>query len=479
MGKDKGSTDSSPTIDGMSSTSDAPPSTPASTSVASSRTSTPASIGNGDVAKDGKVPDDTSKLRTFLSILRRFIGVSDMAAIRFSLPAQLMEPVPNLEYWHYLDRPEAFVAIGDSTDELGRMLGCLRFWFTKDLKYVKGKPCKPYNSALGEFFRCYWDVKDTAGSLKGEEVKQNLHQTPVAPQGDSTKDKPVRLSYLTEQTSHHPPVSAWYAECPDKGISARGYDQLSAKFTGTSIRVTSGQYNEGIYVDLHKWGEEYHMTHPAAYLGGLLRGNLYVTVADTCFVTCAKSGIKVILHYLEEGYFGKSQNRVEGVVYKCDVATDNTTRIKDVPADAVLGRIDGAWNERVFFSYGSADFKKVPDKDRILFVDLAPLFPTLKTCPPPDTQLPNESRRFWHDVTDSILAKQYSKATTSKQELEERQRQKAAQRKAQSKSWNPMFFAGAMEPRARPELSARGRDAMLGMQSGRYDLQPPEEYGAF
>jgi hypothetical protein len=73
--------------------------------------------------------------------------------VRFSLPAQLLEPTPNLEYWNYLDRPEMFVAIGDSDEPLERMLEVLRFWFTKDLKYVKGKPCKPYNSALGEFFR--------------------------------------------------------------------------------------------------------------------------------------------------------------------------------------------------------------------------------------------------------------------------------------------------------------------------------------
>jgi oxysterol-binding protein-related protein 9/10/11 len=85
--------------------------------------------------------------------LRRFIGVADIASVRFSLPAQLLEPRPNLEYWNYLDRPEMFVAIGDSEEPLDRMLEVLRFWFTKDLKYVKGKPCKPYNSALGEFFR--------------------------------------------------------------------------------------------------------------------------------------------------------------------------------------------------------------------------------------------------------------------------------------------------------------------------------------
>ena len=99
-------------------------------------------------------PDETSKLKTFAMILRRyvaafifrdekekvltgdsldcrFIGVSDIATARFSLPAQLLEPIPNLgastasheplsymlaimltlrlEFWNYLDRPEVFV----------------------------------------------------------------------------------------------------------------------------------------------------------------------------------------------------------------------------------------------------------------------------------------------------------------------------------------------------------------------------------
>jgi len=83
----------------------------------------------------------------------------------------------------------------------------------------------------------------------------------------------VKLSYLTEQTSHHPPVSAFWIDCPDKGIYARGYDHIAAKFTGTNIRVTAGTHNLGIFITLQKWeNEEYQLTHPAAYLGGLLRG---------------------------------------------------------------------------------------------------------------------------------------------------------------------------------------------------------------
>jgi len=98
-------------------------------------------------------PNDGSKLRTFIGILRKFIGVADLASVRFSLPSQLLEPTPNLEYWNYLDSPNAFVAIGTADEPVDRMLEVLRFWFTKDLKYAKGKPCKPYNSCLGEFFR--------------------------------------------------------------------------------------------------------------------------------------------------------------------------------------------------------------------------------------------------------------------------------------------------------------------------------------
>lgn len=102
----------------------------------------------------------------------------------------------------------------------------------------------------------------------GKESKPDL----VARSG-STDGKPLKVSYLTEQTSHHPPVSAFWVDCPEKGVSACGYDQLSAKFTGASIKVTPGIYNKGIFINLRRWdNEEYQLTHPAAYLSGLLRG---------------------------------------------------------------------------------------------------------------------------------------------------------------------------------------------------------------
>ncbi|KAF2278352.1 uncharacterized protein EI97DRAFT_486488 [Westerdykella ornata] len=421
-----------------------------------------------------KPPDDTSKLKTFLGVLRKFIGVADLASVRFSLPAHLLEPTPNLEYWNYLDRPETFISIGDSDEPLGRMLGTLRFWFTKDLKYVKGKPCKPYNSTLGEFFRCNWEVEDSSPPLK--------HTPSSVPSSSSTstsgENRVIKVSYLTEQTSHHPPVSAFYIDCPQKGIVARGYDQLSAKFTGTSIRVIAGAHNLGIFITLqNRDNEEYQLTHPAAYLGGLLRaGSLSVSVADTCYVTCVKTKIKVILEYLEEGWLGRAQNKVIGAIFTYDPDNDTMSKVRDVPDKLVLARIEGNWQDKIYYTLGSQPFNKSSEK--ILLIDLHPLHPVPKVIPPMEQQLPNESLKFWNNVTNAILNKQYSLATSLKQEIEERQRAKAAERKAQGKEWQPRFFTGAVTPVGKPNLTEEGEKALKGLHEGRYELEPNKELGA-
>ncbi|KAH8595260.1 hypothetical protein B0O99DRAFT_687102 [Bisporella sp. PMI_857] len=441
-----------------------------------------------------KPPDDSSKLRMFLGILKKFIGVADIASVRFSLPAQLLEPTPNLEYWNYLDQPNTFVAIGDSDDEVGRMLEVLRFWFTKDLKYVKGKPCKPYNSTLGEFFRCNWEVEDTvpviclpaatpssASSIKSGKFSRpgssstfpNAEGLATPNTGCKTPGKIVRVSFLTEQTSHHPPVSAFYVDCPSKGISARGFDQISAKFTGTSIRVTPGEHNLGIFINLEKRdNEQYQLTHPAAHLGGLLRGGLNVTVGDICYVTCAKTKIKTILHYLEEGWLGKTQNKVEGLVFRYDPENDDKTKLRDVLDKDILLRISGNWKDKLYYSVGAKS------ETQVLLIDLAPLNVEPKVLPPVEKQLPNESLKFWGAVTEAIKSRQYARATALKQEIEERQREKAKEREESGNEWQPRFFTGAVTPLGKPELTEDGREALNKLQVEQWELPESVVTGA-
>jgi hypothetical protein len=196
-----------------------------------------------------------------------------------------------------------------------------------------------------------------ASSIKSVKNAISKNESPKSAPPSNTSaaksNKKVRVSYLTEQTSHHPPVSAFFVDCPEKGITARGFDQLSAKFTGTSIKVTPGEHNLGIFITLAKRdNEQYQLTHPAAHLGGLMRGSLSVTVGDQCYITCAKTKIKTILHYVEEGWLGKTQNKVEGVIFRYDPENDNKTRIKDIPDKDVLARVFGNWKEKMYFSLG-------------------------------------------------------------------------------------------------------------------------------
>ncbi|KAI1815109.1 oxysterol-binding family protein [Poronia punctata] len=437
---------------------------------------------------------DGSKLKTFLSILRKFIGVSDLAAVRFSLPSQLLEPTPNLEYWNYLDSPSAFAAIGTSDDPLDRMLEVLRFWFTKDLKYVKGKPCKPYNSCLGEFFRCNWEAEDnaplidtkslrvvsglnsSASSVKSAKAAKSdaraassvsVAQTPSSPAG-----RTVKISYLTEQTSHHPPVSAFYVSCPAKGLHARGYDQISAKFTGTAIKVSPGEHNLGIFITLERRDNEtYQLTHPAAHLGGLLRGALSVTVGDVAYVTCATTKLKAILHYIEDGWLGRAQNKVEGVIFRYDPDNDDKVRIKDVPDSDVVARLGGGWKDKIVFTLGPKPVDSHPADQQITIIDLNPLTVAPKTLPPKEEQAENESLKLWDGVTEAILSKQYSKATNIKIELEEKQREKARERERTNEPFVPVFFAQVTDKGGKPDLTEKGRQVLERAQKEDWNLE--------
>ncbi|MDA4133344.1 MAG: oxysterol-binding protein [Thaumarchaeota archaeon] len=172
-------------------------------------------------------------------------------------------------------------------------------------------------------------------------------------QSSANPEKTVRVSYLTEQTSHHPPVSAFCVSCPEKGLQARGFDQITAKFTGTSIKVLPGEHNLGIFITLEKRDDEtYQLTHPAAYLGGILRGALSVSVGDMAFVTCPKTKLKAILSYYDEGWLGRSTNKVEGIIFKYDPENDDKVRIRDVPPEDILVRLSGPWKEKIVFTMG-------------------------------------------------------------------------------------------------------------------------------
>ena len=221
-------------------------------------------------------------------------------------------------------------------------------------------------------------------------------------------------------------------------------------------------------------------------------------MADTCYITCPKTGLKVILEYQEEGWLGRSQNKVLGVVFKYDPSNDSVTKIRDLPEKDILARIEGSWQDKVYYTLGNKPFAKVTvrptklpmavsfwrmqpktEQEKNLIIDLNPLEPVAKIVPPLEDQLPNESLKFWEAVTNAIVGKQYALATTLKTEIEEKQRAKAAERKTADKEWQPRFFTGVVTPVGRPDLTPDGEEALKSLHAENYKLAENKEYAAF
>ncbi|ORY30228.1 hypothetical protein BCR39DRAFT_564947 [Naematelia encephala] len=478
-------------------------------------------VGNGG---------EEGKMRVLLGLLRKLVGVKDVANLRLSLPASLLEPIPNLEYWQYADRADIFAAIGDSSDELERMLAVLRFSFSKELKFVRARLGKPYNSALGEHFRCSWYLppivldKDT----KAPVIRTHVHvplpnepayggqggsgwMTPVLrPQdgGKSTSDtasvppskkqsissikgnsftlstdainatralpgpgeeiesdpdagvvdsENVTVVFICEQVSHHPPISAAYYICPEKGIEAYGVDQISARVSGMSVKVGPGSLNKGLFVKITRdgpgQGEEYRISHPAAQVNGILKGAFYGTISDQISVTCAggapsKTKLRALIDYKDESWIGRPRFLVDG----SSIEEEGWSKPKQVPADKVVAQIEGTWRTQI-------KWRLKGEKEWRILIDLDHLALIPKHVRPLEEQEPEESRKLWDPVTQALLAKRWNDATQQKQIIEQKQREKAAQRKAKDEVYVSKFFEADWVD-GRPRLNAEGRRAV-------------------
>ncbi|KAJ6532767.1 hypothetical protein DFH09DRAFT_1182229 [Mycena vulgaris] len=437
------------------------------------------------------VPDsgegEGGKLKMIVQLVKKSLGVKDIAAMRLSLPASLLEPIPNLEYWHYLDRPDMFAAINDSDDPFERMLAVVRFTFTKDLKFVHGKVCKPYNSVLGEHFRAHWDVVpaaaptsqsatvtvsasvETASVKSGHSSKStrsgvsSISKTGKSPSTAATSletpnaemselnlgpsDEHTRVIYLTEQVSHHPPVSAYYAACPSRSLELYGIDQISAKVSGTTLRVAPGAFNKGIFVNI---------------TGG--------PVAESTIISCTggKQRFRAIIEYKEESWLGRAHFLLEGG----ETQHNEWTKVKHVPQARVVAVFDGSWRNRIRWrrvgvnsypdttpSSYSSPFPIPHEEEYATLLDLSVLEVLPKNVRPLEKQLPNESRRLWDSVTTRLLKKEFSDATREKVGIEQKQRDIAADRKRKGVEFSPCYFEKDLDG-GYAALTPAGREAV-------------------
>lgn len=73
---------------------------------------------------------------------------------------------------------------------------------------------------------------------------------------------PDQLSFVAEQVSHHPPISAFYAEHVNRRIQFSAWVWTKSKFLGLSIGVHNIGKGTVTLLDL---GEEYTLAFPNGY----------------------------------------------------------------------------------------------------------------------------------------------------------------------------------------------------------------------
>eukprot|EP01111_Echinosteliopsis_oligospora_P003642 TRINITY_DN1571_c0_g1_i1.p1 TRINITY_DN1571_c0_g1~~TRINITY_DN1571_c0_g1_i1.p1 ORF type:complete len:431 (+),score=100.70 TRINITY_DN1571_c0_g1_i1:292-1584(+) len=326
--------------------------------------------------------------RNLLLALMKEIRIG-MDLSRITLPTFILEPRSMLEkLTDFMTHGELLALVPKIEDPIERMVGVVR-WYMSGFYIRPHGVKKPYNPILGEFHRCKWTMED--GSV---------------------------THYVSEQVSHHPPVSALYIANRASGFIINGTLNPRSKFLGTS----AASIMEGsVTVYILPLQETYTVTFPSVYARGILFGTLLMEMCGVVKIECPQTGLRSEIEFKAKPLWGGEYNCVSGKIRNTKKATLYTITGKwDGKLDITDNSVKGKTPETLFDTAGA---KRIP-----------------KVVRPEEEQEENESQRLWHNVTAAIRRKDQKDATAEKSKLEDEQRQGVKDRKETGEIWHPRLF---------------------------------------
>ncbi|XP_071144219.1 oxysterol-binding protein-related protein 1-like isoform X2 [Mytilus edulis] len=115
---------------------------------------------------------------------------------------------------------------------------------------------------------------------------------------------------VSEQVSHHPPVSAFHAESPHFKIHGSIYPKL--KFWGKSVEVNPKGL---ITLELLRHGETYTWSNINCCVHNVIVGTIWIEHYGPMEVINHKTKHKALLNFKQGGWFGRDLHKVEGFIY--------------------------------------------------------------------------------------------------------------------------------------------------------------------
>ncbi|NXG32152.1 OSBL2 protein, partial [Dromaius novaehollandiae] len=128
--------------------------------------------------------------------------------------------------------------------------------------------------------------------------------------------------FISEQVSHHPPISAFYSEGLNKDFVFHGSIYPKLKFWGKSIEA---EPRGTITLELLKHNEAYTWTNPTCCVHNVIIGKLWLEQYGTVEIVNHSTGDKCVLNFKPCGLFGKELHKVEGYIQDKNVLFSQVT----------------------------------------------------------------------------------------------------------------------------------------------------------
>ncbi|KAK6152456.1 hypothetical protein DH2020_015091 [Rehmannia glutinosa] len=321
---------------------------------------------------------------SYWRMMQNYIG-SDITSM-VTLPVLIFEPMTMLQKMAELMEYSYLLELADESA-----------WFIS-LYYAIQRTWKPFNPILGETY----EMVNHCG-----------------------------ITFIAEQVSHHPPMSAAHAE--NEHFVYDITSKLKTKFLGNSVDI----YPVGrTRLTLKKAGVVLDLVPPPSKANNIIFGRTWVDSPGEMILTNLTTGDKVVLYFQPCGWFGAGRYEVDGYVYNAEeepkfLMTGKCNEFMSYqPCDSEGEPIPGSELKEV---WRAAD---APKNDKFQFTYFAHKLNSFDTAP--KKLLPSDSRL--RPDRSALEQGDLSKAGLEKSRLEERQRAEKRIREANGDEFKPKWF---------------------------------------
>ncbi|XP_037132608.1 oxysterol-binding protein-related protein 1 isoform X2 [Syngnathus acus] len=210
------------------------------------------------------------------SILKKCIG---MELSKIAMPVNLNEPLSFLQRLSEYMEHTYLIRRANAADDSVERMKCVAAFAVSAVASQWERTGKPFNPLLGETYEL---IRDDLG-----------------------------FRWLSEQVSHHPPVSAFHAEGLEEDFVFHGSICPKIKFWGKSIEA---EPKGVITLELPKYNEAYTWTNPTCCVHNIIVGQLWIEQYGSVEVVNHKTGERCSMTFRPCGLFAKELHKVEGYI---------------------------------------------------------------------------------------------------------------------------------------------------------------------